>query len=205
MELSEVRPTPIAVGTMIHALAENWWLILLRGLCAIAFGILAFVWPGVTVMTLVIMYGAFALADGILALIAAVKGEAPAPRWWLALVGLIGIAAGAMTFLWPGITALILLLLIASWSIVSGIFQIIGAIRLRKEIEGEWLLIASGVISVLFGILLILRPEAGALALISVIGAFAIVYGALIVGFSLRLRRHLGQGGQPGRGGSVPA
>lgn len=199
MERSDIPPTPVAILPMLHALAKNWWLILLRGLCAIVFGVLALVWPGVTVMTLVIMYGAFALIDGVLALIAAIKGGAPAPRWWLALVGLIGIVAGVLTFLWPGITALVLLLLIASWSIVSGVFQIIGAIRLRKEIDDEWLLIASGVVSVLFGIILVLRPQVGAVALISVIGAFAIIYGALLIGFSLRLRRHAGHRDESGQ------
>jgi uncharacterized membrane protein HdeD (DUF308 family) len=176
---------------MLHELAKNWWLILLRGICAIIFGVLTFVWPGVTLVTLVLLYGAFALADGIFALGAAIAGRTPEPRWWLALVGLIGIAAGIVTLLWPGMTAVILLFFIAAWAIASGVMQIVGAIRLRKEISDEWLLIASGVLSVLFGLVLLARPGLGALSMIFVIGAFAIAYGILEVMFSLRLRRHV--------------
>jgi uncharacterized membrane protein HdeD (DUF308 family) len=179
-----------AAGPMLHALAENWWLILLKGLCAIVFGLLALAWPGVTVLTLVLFYGAFALVDGVLALAAAVKGSGPAPRWWLAVVGIIGICAGILTFAWPGITALILLFLIAAWAIATGIMQIIGAIRLRKEIDGEWLLIASGVLSVLFGVILVVQPKVGAVALVWVIGAYAILYGLLLCGFAWRIHQH---------------
>jgi uncharacterized membrane protein HdeD (DUF308 family) len=175
---------------MLHALAKNWWLILLRGLCAILFGVLTFIWPGVTLLTLVILYGAYALADGVIAIIAAIMGGAPAPRWWLAVVGLLGIAAGVVTFLWPGMTTLVLLLFIAGWAVATGIMQIIGAIMLRKEINNEWLLIASGILSVIFGVVLAMQPGVGALALLFVIGAYAILYGILLVSFSLRLRKH---------------
>ncbi len=175
---------------LLHALAHNWWLILLRGIAAIVFGVLAFIWPGLTLFTLIIFYGAFALVDGVLAIAAAIMGGAPAPRWWLAIVGVLGIAVGLMTFIWPGITALVLLFFIAGWAIAIGIMQIVGAIRLRKEIEGEWLLIVGGVLSVLFGIGMLIRPGAGALALIWVIGAYAIVFGIILVIFSLRLRKH---------------
>jgi uncharacterized membrane protein HdeD (DUF308 family) len=181
---------PLAPRPMLHALAKNWWLVLLRGVAAIIFGVLAFVWPGVTLLTLVLFYGAFALVDGVLAVIAAVTGGAPAPRWWLAIVGLCGIAAGLLTFLWPGITALVLLIFIAAWAIAIGIFEIIGAIRLRKEIDNEWWLIAGGVLSVLFGLAMLVWPGAGALALIFVIGAYAIVYGIILASFALRLRKH---------------
>jgi uncharacterized membrane protein HdeD (DUF308 family) len=177
-------------GLLLHALAQNWWLLLLRGLCAILFGVLTFIWPGLTLVTLVLFYGAFALVDGVLAIIAAIKGGDPAPRWWLAILGVFGIAAGVLTFLWPGLTALVLLFFIAGWAIAVGVMQVIGAIKLRHEIEGEWLLIAGGVLSVIFGLVMLAMPGAGALALIFVIGAYAIVYGALLVSFSLRLRRH---------------
>ena len=123
---------------MLHALASNWWLLLLRALCAILFGVLTFAWPGVTLLTLVLFYGAYALVDGVIVIAAAVRGGAPAPRWWLAVVGLLGIAAGVVTLLLPGMTALLLLLFIAGWAIASGAMQIIGAIRLRKEIDNEW-------------------------------------------------------------------
>ena len=177
-------------ASVLHALARNWWLEVLRGIAAIVFGILAFVWPGITLFTLVLFYGAFVLVDGVLALAAAVKGGNATPRWWLAIVGLAGIVAGALTFVWPGITAFILLFFIAGWAIVLGIFEIIGAIRLRKEIEGEWLLILNGVLSVLFGLVLLWRPGLGALAVVWIIGAYAIILGVIYVIFGLKLRKH---------------
>jgi len=171
-------------------LARNWWLLLLRGICAIAFGVLAFIWPGVTLLTLVLLYGAYALIDGVLAIAAAIKGGVPAPRWWLTVVGLLGIAAGVVTLLLPVVSAFLLLLFIAGWAIAIGVMQIIGAIRLRKEIDNEWWLVAGGVLSVLFGLVLAVQPGAGALALLFVIGAYAIVHGITLVSFALRLRRH---------------
>jgi len=187
---SQTFESPLAARPLLHALVRNWWLILLKGCCAILFGVLAFAWPGLTLVTLILLYGIFALADGILAIAAAITGGAQAPRWWLAVIGLLGIGAGVLTFVWPGITALVLLLFIAGWAIATGIVQIIGAIRLRKEIDNEWLLVAGGILSVIFGLVLVAQPGAGALALVLVIGAYAIVYGILLVSFSLRLRRH---------------
>ncbi len=185
------RQPGIGLGSaMVHALAKNWWLLLLRGIAAIVFGLLAFAWPGLTLLTLILFYGAFALVDGVLAIIAAITGGAPAPRWWLAIVGLLGIAAGLLTFLMPGLTAVVLLLFIAGWAIATGVFQIIGAIKLRKEIDNEWLLILCGVISVLFGVSMMLAPGAGALALVWVIGAYSVVIGALFVALAFRLRKH---------------
>ena len=175
---------------MLHALA-TWWLVLLRGIAAIVFGVLAFVWPGLTLLTLVLLYGAYALVDGAFALIAAFTGGAkPVPTWWLIVVGLAGIAAGLATFLWPGITALVLLVFIGAWAIVHGIFEIIGAIKLRKEIDNEWWLILAGAMSVIFGIIVLVAPGAGALGLVWAIGAYSVVFGILLVGLSLRLKRH---------------
>lgn len=187
--LSNTRRPP-APGLMLHALARNWWLILLRGICAIAFGVLAFVWPGATLIALVLLYGAFALADGVLALGAAISGGTPTPRWWLAVVGVLGVAAGVVTFLWPGMTAAVLQVFIAAWAIASGIMQIVGAFLLRKEIDSEWFLIAAGALWVVFGLILVFRPAVGTLALLYTIGSFAILYGALLVSFALRLRAH---------------
>lgn len=191
----QASPTTFPPGTvrmrpMLDALARNWGLILLRGALAILFGVLAFIWPGITLLTLVFLYGAFALLDGGLSLVAAIRGGTPAPRWWLALVGVFGIAAGVLTLFWPQITALVLLMFIAAWAVVTGALQVWGALKLRNEIEGEWLLIASGLLSVAFGILLVIWPGAGALAMVLVIGSFAILYGGLLIGFALRLRKH---------------
>ena len=177
-------------STMVHALAKNWWLLLLRGIAAIIFGLLAFAWPGLTLLTLILFYGAFALVDGVLALVAAITGGVPGSRWWLAIVGLLGIAAGLLTFLTPGLTALVLLIFIASWAIVTGVFEIIGAIKLRKEIDNEWLLILSGIISVLFGVGMLLAPGAGALALVWVIGAYSVVLGVIFAALAFRLKKH---------------
>ena len=185
------RQPGIGLGSaMVHALAKNWWLLLLRGIAAIVFGLLAFAWPGLTLLTLILFYGAFALVDGVLAIIAAITGGSAAPRWWLAIVGLLGLAAGLLTFLMPGLTAVVLLLFIAGWAIATGVFQIIGAIKLRKEIDNEWLLILCGVISVLFGVCMMLAPGAGALALVWVIGAYSVVIGAIFVALAFRLRKH---------------
>ena len=184
-------PHSLAPGaSLLHAMAGNWWLVVLRGVAAIIFGILAFAWPGITLLTLVLFWGAFALVDGVLAIIAAVKGGNPMPRWWLAIVGLAGIAAGALTFLMPGLTALVLVTFIAVWAIVLGVMEIIGAIKLHKEIQGEWLLILNGAISVLFGIVLLWRPVTGAIALVWIIGAYAIILGVIYVMFGLKMKKH---------------
>lgn len=189
--MTSVQSTPpFPGGLMLHALARNWWLILLRGICAVIFGILTFAMPGVTLVTLILLYGAYALVDGVFALLAAIMGGSPAPRWWLVIIGLAGIAAGIVTFAMPGMTALLLLYFIAFWAIATGVMQIVGAIRLRKEIDHEWMLIASGVISVLFGVFVIAAPGAGALGLLFVIGVYAVVNGIALIILSFRLRKH---------------
>ncbi len=177
------------VRPVLQALADNWWLIFLRGAAAIIFGILSMIWPGISLVTLILLYGIFALADGILAIVAAIRGGSQGSRWWLALVGVIGIAAGVVTLSWPGISGIVLLFCIAAWAVVTGVMQVVGAFVARHEIEGEWWLIAGGVLSVLFGLLLFMRPGTGALALVLLIASYAILYGAILVAFSLRLRR----------------
>lgn len=176
--------------SLMRSLAENWWLFLLRGFAGIMFGVLTLMWPGISLVTLILLFGAYALVDGVCALIAGIFGTvAIAPRWWLIIVGLLGVAAGLATFVWPGITAFVLLYFIAGWAIAAGIFQIIGAIQLRKEIEHEWWLILNGIISVLFGIALFVMPGAGALALVWLIGFYAIVYGVVMVVFAFSVRK----------------
>ena len=180
-----------AGAAILHGLAKNWWVLLLRGLAAIVFGVLAFAWPGITIVSLIILYGAYALVDGLFALFAAIGGSTgAAPRWWMAVVGIAGVVAGLIAFAWPGITALTILMLIGAWAIVSGIFEIIGAVRLRKEIDNEWTLILHGALSVLFGVLLMAMPGTGALAMIWVIGAYAIAAGILMVALAFRLKSH---------------
>jgi uncharacterized membrane protein HdeD (DUF308 family) len=172
----------------VHALARKWWIVLLRGVAGVIFGLATFFAPGISLAMLVLVFGAYAFADGILAIISAIprRGE---DRWWLLLLdGLMGTAVGVATFLWFQITALALLYLIAAWALVTGGFEIAAAIRLRKVITGEWLLVLSGIASVALGVLLILFPGPGALALVLWIGAYALVSGALLIALGFRLR-----------------
>ncbi len=165
-----------------HDVARNWWTLALRGLFAVLFGIAAFVWPALTLAALVILFGAYALVDGLFALIGGIQTRS----WFFIIEGI----AGILIFIWPGITALLLLTFIAGWAIITGIIEIIGAIRLRQVIANEWLLILGGVLSVLFGIILIAQPGAGALAVIWVIGAYALIFGITLIALAFRLRGH---------------
>jgi uncharacterized membrane protein HdeD (DUF308 family) len=176
---------------ILDYLGHNWGWIVLRGAAAVLFAVVAIAWPGLTLAALVIVWGAYALADGVLALIAAWQvRDQGRPFWSLLVVGLLGITAGVVTFLWPGITALALLMVIAAWALMMGIFQIVAAIRLRKAIEGEWLLGLSGLASVAFGVLMFVSPGAGALAVLSLIAAFALLFGALQIVLGFRLRSY---------------
>ena len=189
----KARTQPNLTFALLHALAENWWLLLIRGIVAIAFGVLALLWPDLTLLTLTFLWGAYAIADGIFALGAATlgKGRETARCLWLALIGLAGILVGLLTFVWPEITAQVLLLFIASWAIITGMLQIWGALELRKEIEVEWMLGLIGLLSIVLGIFLIARPSAGALAFIWLIGSLAIFVGCIYVSLSLWLKEHM--------------
>jgi len=182
----------LAGRALLRALAENWWLLLLRGVAAIAFGVIAFFWPGITLLALTYLFGAYALADGIFGLWAAIVSEGgdTASRWWLAIGGVISILAAAAAFFWPGMTALVLLIFIATWAIIIGALQLYAAFQLRKVIANEWWLVLSGVISIAFGILLFAQPGTGALALIWTIAGYAVFFGCLMVILAFRLRKH---------------
>ena len=175
---------------MLRTITHSWWMILLRGIFAILFGIAAFIWPGPTIEALVLLFGAYALLDGIFAVIVGIQQYGETQRWWAVLLeGIAGIVLGVLTLVWPGTTATVLLAFIAAWAIVTGVFEIAAAIWLRKVIEGEWTLILAGALSVLFGVLLILQPAAGALTVIWLIGAYAIVFGVLFSILAFELRR----------------
>lgn len=176
--------------TLANLLGRNWWLILLRGIAAILFGFLALAWPGATMVTLIAFFGAYVLIDGVLALVAAFRGGTGVSRGWLIFTGLLGVAAAIGSVLYPGLTALALVLFIGSWSVVRGIFEIVGAIQLRKEIRGEWLLILSGIVSIIFGAIVWLMPGPGALAIVWLIGAYSLAFGALLTALAFRVRRH---------------
>lgn len=187
-------------------LADRWWTLVIRGAAAILFGVLTFVAPGISLVSLVIVWGAYAIADGAFNLMAAYRGARAGGRWgWLLFEGIVSVAAGVLTFLWPGITALALLAVIGVWAILTGIAEIAAAVRLRKQIRGEWLLALSGVVSIVFGALLFLFPGTGALALLWMIGAYAIVFGVLLGGLGLRLRRWRRAAGRAVPSGGTPA
>jgi uncharacterized membrane protein HdeD (DUF308 family) len=179
--------------TVVDTFRLNWWLLALRGLAAVVFGVLAFIWPGATLITLVWLFGAFALVNGILSLILAAKTPKGYPKVGsLIFGGLLGILAGLLTFVMPGITALGLLILIAAWAIVTGVMELVAAVRLRKIIANEWLLVLAGIASIAFGILLLFQPAVGALALIWWIGAWALVFGILLMILAFRMRNWKG-------------
>jgi len=184
----------------LSAFTRRWWALVLRGLAAIAFGILTFVAPAISLFALVIMWGAYAIVDGVFAVVLAIRGARVAPGWgWLLAEGIVGIGAGVVTFLWPGITAIALLAVIATWAILTGLAEIVTAIRLRRQVRGEWMLAASGVLSIVFGVLLAMRPGAGALAVTWMIGGYAVVFGALLVALGFRLHQWAGLAQPPAR------
>jgi uncharacterized membrane protein HdeD (DUF308 family) len=175
---------------MAEILTRNWWLVVLRGVLAVVFGIAAFIWPGPTLAALVLLFGAYALVDGIFAIGAGIAGwgVSGSSRWWLVLGGLAGVIVGLITFFYPNITAIVLLYFIGAWAIVTGIFQVIGAIQLRQEINDEWLLIFSGVLSVIFGVLVFVYPQATALSILWLIALYAVVFGIAMIALGFRVK-----------------
>ena len=169
-------------------LSRYWWMVALRGLLLLLFGLAAIAWPGVTLTVLVLWIGAGFLVNGALVLGAAIVGRDVQGRAWMALDGLLGIGAGILTFLYPGITGLVLLWLVAGWAILSGALQIAAAVQFRKVIRGEWMLGLAGALGIVFGVLLIARPGVGLLTLALLIGWFALFYGALLIALGFRLR-----------------
>ncbi|MCD1295073.1 hypothetical protein CUJ83_08690 [Methanocella sp. CWC-04] len=166
-----------------------WWDTLLRGFVAIVFGLLLLFLPGLSISIFVMLFGAFAFFDGILLVLQSISSRTADPNWWVRILqGIIGILAGIAVFVYPGISALVLLYFIAFYLVFTGILQIVAAIGLRKVIKGELLLIASGILAIIVGAILIARPGAGALALAQTIGIFAIAYGILECILAFRLR-----------------
>ena len=174
---------------MVRALSQNWWLVLLRGVLGILFGLAAFVWPGLTLLTLIVMFGVYAIFDGIVAIVSGLSHTKDSPRWWVFLLeGLISVGAGVVALLFPGLATLVLIYMIASWAIITGVLEIIAAIRLRNEITNEWMLGLGGLVSIILGVLLFLEPAAGSLAIVGTIAAYALIFGVLLVILGFRLR-----------------
>jgi uncharacterized membrane protein HdeD (DUF308 family) len=187
-----------------ESIFQRWWVLALRGVAAVVFGVLTFVAPVASLLALVIVFAAYALVDGVLYLAFALQGARRGERWGsLAAAGIMGLLAGAVALFWPAIGALALLFVIAFWAIATGIASIFAAIRLRRHIRGEWLLATSGGLSVAFGVLLVLFPGPGALAVTMWIGAYALVLGAILIALGLRLRT-LRPAGRPAPAAPLP-
>jgi uncharacterized membrane protein HdeD (DUF308 family) len=178
---------------MLSLIAKNWWLLVLRGVCAILFGVFAWTSPGITLGVLVLLWAAYAALDGVLAFVGALSGASGRPSWVLALEGVVGLMAAAAAILFPGLTVFVLLYVIAAWAIITGVLEIVAAVQLRKEIENEVWLGLAGLASVFFGLLLIARPGTGVLAVMWIIGTYAMIFGLVLVilGFRARALRQL--------------
>jgi uncharacterized membrane protein HdeD (DUF308 family) len=168
---------------------HNWWAVVVRGVVAVLFGIAAILQPGIALIALIALFGAYALIDGVFSIVGAVRAGQHNQQWWvLALEGIAGIVVGLLTFFWPGVTALVLLYYIGAWAIITGVLEIAQAIRLRREIDNEWMLALAGVVSLVFGVLVVVNPGSGALAIVWVIGVYALIFGVILIALGLRLR-----------------
>lgn len=181
---------------MQNTLSENWWTLALRGLVGVLFGLIVLFSPSLSLLVLVFVFGAYAVVDGVLAVVAGIRGTAGS-RWLLIVEGVVGVLAGVVAFAWPGITALALLYLVAFWAIFGGIAEIASAIALRREIEGEWALVLGGALSIVFGLVLAVLPGVGILSLVWLVGIYAIFFGASLLVLAFRVRREVG--GNPSR------
>ena len=174
---------------LIETLKRHWWVPVIRGIFAIVFGIIAFVYPGLTIATLVLFFGAWVLIDGIFRIVGAIGHRASDPDWgWQLVIGILGIVVGLLTFHAPQITALALVIYIAAWALMIGASEIAIAVKMRREIKGEWFLIIMGLASIVFAVLLLWNPIAGAAAVIWLIAWYAVVIGILAIFFGFRLR-----------------
>ncbi len=173
--------------TLTRAMSQYWWAVALRGVLAVVIGLLFLFSPGESALSLVFVFGAFALIDGILAIISSfrVGGDS---RWPLIIEGVVGIVAGIVAFALPGLTLLTAIYLIGAWAVVTGIFEIISAFRVRDEIDNEWWLIIGGIASVIFGILIMANPIIGLGTIALLIGIYAIIFGVALIFFSFRLK-----------------
>jgi len=190
----DVNASPLS--PLVDGLARKWGWVMFRGVAAIIFGLLTLFRPGVSLAALVLLFGAFVFVEGVFNVVAAFHPRGGQHWWALLLEGLVSIAAGLITWFAPGLTAIALLYLIAGWAIVTGVLEIVAAVRLRKVISNEGWLIFGGILSVLFGVALCIYPGAGALAVVLWIGVYALLFGALLVGLAFKLRGRL-HGHQP--------
>ena len=179
---------------MLPTVSGNWWALAVRGVAAVLFGLAALIWPGLTLAVLIILYGAYALVDGVFAIVAGLRAGSGTRRWLLLAEGALGILTGLIAIFWPGVSAVVLLYIIAFWAIFGGLLRIVGAVLLRREIDNEWTMALSGVLWVLLGIVLFALPGAGLLSLAWLIGIFALGAGITLIALAFRVRgRNAGQ------------
>lgn len=175
---------------MLTVIAENWWLFVLRGAAALAFGMLALIWPGLTLELLVILFGVYVTAEAVLALAVAFRQGPGEPVWPPVLECAVGIAIGLFALVWPAGAAAVLLVFIGIWALLTGVLAITAAIRLRRHMMGEWALGLAGGVSVLVGLFFVFHPAAGAVAVVWLIGVYAALFEALLAVLGFRLRRY---------------
>lgn len=179
---------------MENNISLSRWLIGLRGVLAIIFGVLAYLWPGLTAIALVFMFGAYAVFDGVITLAASFRSRATNSRWWLGLLeGIVSIIAGIVAFVYPTPTAIALVFVIAIWAVITGILEIAAAIRFRDEIKGEWALALTGLVSIILGVVLFTNPGAGVLGVTWAIAGYAIVFGILMIYMAITAKSWIGR------------
>lgn len=177
------------LASMSVMFRRNWWALLLRGLAAIVFGVLTWLQPAASAAALVLVFGVYVLVDGVLAIFSAFQSRKESSHWWVVLIwGLISAVVGLLMLFQPAITALVMTIYIGVWALMTGVMEVVAAIRLRKEIQGEWLLILGGLISVLFGIFVLMQPAAGMMAMLWALATYAVVFGALMVVLAFKVK-----------------
>jgi uncharacterized membrane protein HdeD (DUF308 family) len=173
---------------MLPTVSGNWWAVLLRGVAAVLFGLAALIWPGLTLAVLIVVYGVYAIVDGIFAIVVGIRAGSDTRRWLLLAEGALGILAGLIVVFWPGVSAVVLLYIIAFWAIFGGLLRIFGAVLLRREIDNEWTMALGGALWVILGIVLFVVPGAGLLSLSWLIGIFALGAGITLIALAFRVR-----------------
>ena len=180
----------VDIPSMSVMLRRSWWVLLLRGAAAIVFGVLTWMQPAASAAALVLIFGAYVFVDGVLGVYSAIKSRNESRHWWMVLLwGLTGVVFGVLTIINPAITALVLTIYIGVWALITGVVEIVAALRLRKEIEGEWLLVLGGLISVLFGAFVLAQPGAGMMAMLWVIATYAVIFGVLMVLLAFKVKK----------------
>ena len=181
---------PVEIPSMSIMLHRSWWVLLLRGAAAIIFGVLTWMQPAASAAALVLVFGAYVFVDGLPGIYTAIKSRQQSRHWWVVLLwGLTGVVVGVLTVINPAITALVLTIYIGVWALMTGVLQIVAALRLRKEIQGEWVLVLGGLLSVLFGIFVLMQPGAGMMAMLWVLATYAVIFGVLMVILAFKIKK----------------